>query len=199
MLKLVSVCLWNIQGLLLRIKKSANLSIMLYIGIDPGKTGAAVALTQTGDVHSIMIGTDPYELMYFLQNVPHQSHIFIEKSQAMPKNGAVSMFNYGQNFGQILGITIALGFYYTLIPPRVWTKEMHKGLPKDITAKERSELRFEALYPDLDFRASERCKNNHLGLIDAILIAAYGLNSYKGVPKLDVNSKALRTYDGKVS
>lgn len=93
--------------------------------------------------------------------------VWIEKAQAMPQQGCVSMFRYGKVAGIIEGILIGLGIPYTLVTPQAWKKAMMPGMDKE---KGSSILRVNQLFPDCDIGGR---KKDH-GKADAVLIAAYG-------------------------
>ncbi len=97
----------------------------------------------------------------------------------MPKNGAVSMFNYGVHFGQLLGVITSLGIAHTLIPPTTWTKTMHVGTTKT-EPKEKSLQAVRRLFPGQKLTFGEKAKKPHDGLIDALLIADYGRRILNG-------------------
>jgi hypothetical protein len=149
----------------------------IIIGIDPGKSGGVCFMTKNGEVFlTFPMPETPPELLKELEKasfIQGISHAFIEKAQAMPKNGAVSMFNYGMGFGQILGFVAALKIPYTLVQPRTWTKLMHMGTNGD-EPKKRSLEAVQRIFPTVNLLASSRCKKPHDGLVDAILIAEYG-------------------------
>ena len=145
------------------------------IGIDPGQKGAICVYGET--IVLLPMSASCHELCEILRlyNSPNV-HVFVEKAQAMPKNGAVGMFRYGQGFGEILGALIALRMTHTLVQPRTWTKVMHQGTRAE-TPKSRSLEAAWRLFPDVDFMRSARCKNPDEGFIDALLIAEYGRRS----------------------
>lgn len=151
---------------------------MLILGIDPGKSGGFVALDSTGHVvhmkHDISSASCTKSVLAHLQMENMRIFAYVEKAQAMPKNGAVSMFNYGQGFGEILGVLSALAIPFELVPPSAWTKAMLSGVPASATGKQRAALAASRLFPGVDLRASERCKVPHYGLVDSLLIAEYG-------------------------
>lgn len=93
--------------------------------------------------------------------------VYIERAQAMPRQGCVSMFRYGKCAGLLEGILIGLGIPYTLVTPQAWKKAMMPGMDKE---KGSSILRVNQLFPDFDIGGR---KKDH-GKADAILIAAYG-------------------------
>lgn len=145
-----------------------------FIGIDPGKTGGLVLLS----AQRVILGKMPMgtldETINFLSSVKGQVLVVIEKAQAMPKNGAVGMFNYGQGYGEILGALSALGIPHLCVPPRKWASRMHEGIPRDLEPKLRSLQAVGHLFPGLDLKATPRCSKQHEGMVDAILIAEYG-------------------------
>lgn len=145
----------------------------MIIGIDPGKTGGVVFLDLEGNVKEVIFGTALQDLVPSIQ-IRTPSFAYVEKAQAMPKNGAVSMFNYGQGFGEILGVLYALKVPFELVPPAKWSKVMLAGIPTSLEGKKRNALAATRLYPGFDLRASVRCKKPHEGLVDALLIAEYG-------------------------
>ncbi len=95
-------------------------------------------------------------------------HAYIERAQAMPKQGVTSMFNYGKGFGLWLGLLIGIGLPYTLVSPRRWKAAMLSDMPKD---KGASILRAKQLFPQC---ASQLQLVKHHNRAEAPLIAAYG-------------------------
>lgn len=146
--------------------------MLISVGIDPGKKGAAVALIEAyGGLHTEIFTRmeDTRCLIEWLEMLPLDEvhHVYLEKAQAMPKNGAVSMFNYGTGFGTLIGVLTALQLSHTLVPPRAWTKIMHLGCTGD-NPKAKSKQAFERIFQPGLFTA----KNE--GIIDAALLAEYG-------------------------
>jgi crossover junction endodeoxyribonuclease RuvC len=104
--------------------------------------------------------------MDILTSLDRLDHIWIERQQAMPKQGVSSTFKLGYAFGQIT-TTVALSrTRYTMVTPVVWKRAMN--LPKDKDAARRMAQQW---FPD---RASElkRKKDEHKA--EALLIALYG-------------------------
>jgi len=58
-----------------------------------------------------------------------QAHVLLEESQAMPGQGARSMFTVGVGFGLWLGLLAALHMPYTRVRPATWKRAF--GLGKD--------------------------------------------------------------------
>lgn len=82
---------------------------MIYVGIDPGASGALAVIDYRPDGGGIISahaatmpldadgGVDVKSLYAFLVELPTRDTVVVlEKAQAMPKNGSVSMFNYGK-------------------------------------------------------------------------------------------------------
>lgn len=148
-----------------------------YIGIDPGKTGGLVCLGGDGELKwAHVMPEDPRGVSSLILHTGSSMrliHVILEKAQAMPKNGAVSMFNYGLGFGIIQGIILAHGVRHTLVRPGAWAKVMHQGTTGD-DAKKRSLEAARRLCPSVTTPPTPRSKKAHEGLVDAYLIAEWG-------------------------
>ena len=90
--------------------------------------------------------------------------VFIEKSQAMPGQGSVSMFSYGTGYGIIRGICSGLRLSYTLVHPATWKRAMMKDMDK---GKDAAIVRAKQLFPDADIKKKD-------GRAEALLLAFYG-------------------------
>jgi crossover junction endodeoxyribonuclease RuvC len=151
---------------------------MNIIGIDPGKKGAIVAMVD-GEINLHQMPEDAGSIVEILTKYMKPScHVFLEKSQAMPGQGTVSMFNYGTGFGTLLGILAALKIPHTLVHPKTWCKVMHSGTTLD-DAKARSLEAARRLFPHVQL-VRPRCTKPDEGYIDALLIAEYGKRCLKG-------------------
>ena len=153
---------------------------MKIIGIDPGKKGALVIL----DGENVILHQMPEDansIVLILAEYTTDSHVFLEKAQAMSiggnKQGVSSMFNYGVGFGTILGILAALKIPHTLVHPKTWCKVMHAGTTAD-DAKARSLEAARRLFPSVQL-IRPRCTKPDEGFIDAVLIAEYGRRCLK--------------------
>jgi len=160
---------------------------MIVIGIDPGITGAVAAI-DAGNVVAIWdaptieirVGKKtkndymPSEMAaIFSRNELEIAHVFIEKVGAMPGQGVVSMFGFGNGFGSWLGILAALKLPYTLVTPQAWKKEIMRGM-RD---KDAARLRAQQLFPALTEKLSRK---KDIGRADAVLIAEYGRRQLSG-------------------
>ena len=151
----------------------------MYIGIDPGLSGAIAGLAPDGtrealyDTPVLTLRTSrgsrtEYDIAGLVALLaPYsgpQSHVIIEEAQAMPGQGTRSMCTIGRGFGVWLGMLGALGLAHTRVRPGVWKKAL--GLTRD---KEQARLRAMQLSPGADLRR----KKDH-GRAEALLLAWYG-------------------------
>ena len=146
---------------------------MIYIGVDPGKSGAyaIIAESETGKA----VFAYPWDDMFFamemasiMQRKAEGIVAAVEKVGAMKGQGVTSMFNFGKNAGYIEGVLTALGIPYQLIPPKKWKGEF--GLNSDKAA---SVAVCKRLFPDVSLRRSDRCRKDDDGMAEALLMAEY--------------------------
>lgn len=147
---------------------------MIYIGIDPGKKGAYAWYTD--GVMRVRQWDDNYfaQDMHLLAAMDDRPVACVEKVGAMPGQGTVSMFSFGQSFGFILGVLTAFGIPYQLVPPRKWKAEY--GLLN--TQKQASVDVAKRLFPEVSFLPTERCRKESDGMSDAVLMAEYARRKF---------------------
>ena len=156
----------------------------LTIGIDPGIKGGIFVLQQSGAVwDSVAMPTigkdiDGRAVLEFLSGLLLDGNdaIYLEKAHAMPRQGVVSMFNYGVGYGTLLGILQTLPTPYFCVTARTWQKVAWAGINQELFPKVNSLKAAKRIFPQHNF-VQPRCKKPHEGLIDAALIAYYGLNN----------------------
>lgn len=143
-----------------------------FIGIDPGKSGGIACIdTQSGISYTV-----PYSDNDLIDMCRHESrrgntdHIMccLEKVGAMPGQGVVSMFSFGQSVGYIKGVLESFRIPYQEITPQKWKKEF--GLNSDKAASAEVCRR---LFPDISLLATPRCKKPNDGMAEALLMAEY--------------------------
>lgn len=143
----------------------------LFIGIDPGKKGG-IAYIDTQDNVSITIpysDTALIDLCRVASNDWNNEIVCcLEKVGAMPGQGVVSMFNFGQSVGYIKGVLESHRIPYQEITPQKWKREF--GLTSDKAAS--AEV-CRKLFPDIDLQATPRSKKPHDGMAEALLMAEY--------------------------
>lgn len=143
---------------------------LICCGIDPGRDGAMAVLS--GESVRVV----PFDKNAFLaglkdvsKELGHSKVICIlEHVGAMPGQGSVSMFNFGQNFGWIQGVLDAFGIPYELVRPQKWKKEFSCTSDKNTSIEVACRL-----FPNVDLRRTEKCKGPHDGICEALLMAEY--------------------------
>lgn len=93
---------------------------MIFIGIDPGKSGAMAVIKNGKPIHMIPFDEEKYidtlDLETFING--ETAACIVEKVSAMPGQGVTSMFHFGENFGFIQGILKAFAVPYELLHRR---------------------------------------------------------------------------------
>ena len=152
---------------------------MRIFGIDPGLSGAIALLENNKvlDVIELPVMSEgkknkrqlnSAQLSNFIsKNVENidTTAVIVEQVNAMPGQGVTSMFNFGQTFGAIKGITAALNLPIYFVRPSKWKK--HFDLIK--SSKDASRTKAIEIYPSLAEKLSKKDVNKS----DAILIARY--------------------------
>lgn len=140
---------------------------MIYIGVDPGEKGTMAIIWEWGKIELIPFSVDGYRDM-MRQCPPMECRCCLERVNAMPKQGVVSMFNFGKNFGFIQGLLTAYSIPYELVTPQKWKKEFQ------ITGDKNSSIAVcKRLFPDVDLRRTERCRKDDDNTAEAILLAEF--------------------------
>jgi len=151
----------------------------MIIGIDPGLSGALAllevangdtALIDVMDVPIIGSGAkqsvDVIQLQeWLLRHGPR--HAFLERAQAMPKQGASSGFKYGRTVGALEAVLTASAIAITMVEPSKWKRHFHlQGADK-----EGARGLVIRLYPGAHHFFAR--KKDH-GRAEAVLIGLYG-------------------------
>lgn len=95
-------------------------------------------------------------------------HVFIEKSQPMPKQGVAGVGNYMMGYGILIGMLSALRLAYTEVTPQAWKKVMMAGMGRE---KSEAIVRARQVFPHNEFQKGKD------GRAEAALIAEYGRRS----------------------
>lgn len=140
---------------------------MTYIGCDPGKSGALAVIWPDERVDVVTFGEDEYRDI--LKSVDgNKAKCCLERVGAMPKQGVNSMFHFGENYGFIQGLLTAYSIPYELVTPQKWKKEFQ------VTGDKNSSIAVcKRLFPDVLLRRTDRCKKDHDGMAEALLLATY--------------------------
>ncbi len=148
----------------------------VYIGVDPGISGALAVISEHGkfvavhDMPTFKTGIknqrqiDPIKLFAIFQKYPNIGGIVLEQVHAMPKQGVTSSFNFGVSFGIIKGIIGSLGIVPKLVGPRIWKKFFNLvSKPKDA-----ARLKAISLFPVAPLSRKKDCDR-----ADALLLTLY--------------------------
>jgi hypothetical protein len=158
---------------------------VIAVGIDPGLSGGLVVLMShdhglrpvfkapmpagDGRVHVV-------DLASFLGD--EGEHVFIEQAWARPGNASKSIVTSLVNYGRILGMLECRQIPHTIVAPGKWTRDLGLKATKDANGKRTKAANIalaKKLFPNETFLATPRCKKPHDGMVDAALIAYWGL------------------------
>jgi len=171
----------------------------VYVGVDPGKSGAiafldnetGVAVAQVTPMIPASGSREEFDLPAIrdvflhaaaLAGGPHRLFVTVEKTQPMPPSFPGGSANFARGVGRGWEwMLVALGVPYYLVAPRTWQKAMHAGTPESDT-KQRSIMAAQRFFPLVSLLASPRCRVHHDGMAEALLLAAYGQRVHKGDP-----------------
>lgn len=148
---------------------------MIYVGIDPGKSGA-IAVIFDGMDETMVVPFGEREYINVLCNLSgHNVKTCLEHVTAMPKQGVTSMFNFGVNFGYIRGVLEAYSIPYELVRPQKWKKEF------SITGDKNTSLEVcRRLFPNVCLRRTDKCRKDDDGMAEALLMAEYARRHLSG-------------------
>jgi crossover junction endodeoxyribonuclease RuvC len=149
-----------------------------WVGIDPGFTGALAIIARDGgkvefyDMPVLILGKKKELNRPMLRDMMYPWHkggaiVAIERAQAMPKQGVISVFNYAHGYGILMGMLSAFAIPHFIVPPSEWKKKMLAGLPRG-----KDTARFQAmnLFPSV---AEHLNLKKHHGRAEALLLAEY--------------------------
>lgn len=139
----------------------------VYVGIDPGKSGAMAILYPNGSIETI-----PFNMVNYVDAIrgltDYPVKCCLEKVGAMPGQGVVSMFNFGHNLGFIEGVLQSNSIPYQLVLPQTWKKEFSLS-----SEKAKSIEVCQKLFPKANLLATQRSRKPSDGIAEAILMAEY--------------------------
>ena len=153
---------------------------MRIFGIDPGIAGAIAILDGNEIIDVLDLPTmsegkknkkqlnSAHLSQYISSNVKdiNKTVVVVEQVNAMPGQGVTSMFNFGQTFGAIKGISATLKLPIYFVRPSKWKK--HFELIN--SAKDASRTKVIEMYPSF---AEKLSKKKDVNKSDAILIARF--------------------------
>jgi crossover junction endodeoxyribonuclease RuvC len=135
----------------------------LLLGIDPGMSGGLAVLSHDlSSAHAIAYAKiTPHDIVEVLRSAKIQK-AYIENVHAMPAQGVVSVWKFGQNYGWWLGVLTALGIPFEKVQPLKWQTTMRCRTGGD---KNVSKAKAQELFPNMKITHAHA---------DALLIAEYG-------------------------
>ena len=162
-----------------------------FIGIDPGLSGAVVALNSEGKVirstkapvyKTARQGTrynlkEMLHLLKGLQKISPLTFCCIEKSQSRPTDSRPAAWTTGCGFGYWQMALVSLDIPYEIVRPKQWQKLLFvpgKAPPKELSIRTAKQL-----IPDLNLLPTPRCRKEDHNLSDAGLIALYCTKTYR--------------------
>lgn len=169
----------------------------VYIGIDVGAKGYAAINDDGVWAYIQLYERDWQDIFADLEMVVKDrgaENVFcvMEEVHAIFGSSAKATFSFGEVNGMLKMMLIALKIPYALVQPKEWQNEMwmrqdrvetHKKVEQkngkvinktEVNTKQTSYNCAKRLFPNLDFRRNERCKNWDDNKVDATLICEYG-------------------------
>ena len=147
-----------------------GVAILIPIGIDPGKSGAIVVIFPDGP-DRIRLDQTEKDVADWLNDVTSEKcFCYIEKVNAMPKQGVSSTFKFGKSFGFLIGLLSAFRVPHEFVTPSKWQREMGclSGGDKNVTKQKAQQL-----FPKTEWKITHK-------EADALLIAEYCRRSLTG-------------------
>jgi crossover junction endodeoxyribonuclease RuvC len=146
----------------------------IYIGIDPGATGAIAFINPYDNALVKVFDFEDGEALSHLQWVAETSPSLIkavlEKVSSMPGQGVSSTFKFGTNFGTWIGRLEALMIPFDFVTPQKWRKVIFDSAAKSVDLKAMSVSRALRIFPHMaEFL---KRKKDH-GRAEALLLAEY--------------------------
>lgn len=169
------------------------------LGIDPGKNGGLVLLSEEDKLISYYIPkkigneVDMRDLNDFFKGVVKEAYlemVFLEDVHSVFGASANSNFQFGKICGILEGLVCGYDLPYIKVKPKDWQKQAFEGIPPiykpskkkgkgTLETKKMAEIAFKRIFPEYIEMFSitdtgRKSINIHDGLVDAILIALYG-------------------------
>lgn len=166
----------------------------VYLGIDVGSKGFITLNTGSEFKFYSIADNDIYQLSDIFRDIKNEYPNVVcvmELIHAIFGSSAKATFAFGEINGILKGLLMANKIPYHLVPPKTWQKEIwdNKDLvvsyktitvkgkdvsKKDINTKQTSINAAKRIFPNIDLRKTERCKNSDDNKVDSLLIAEYG-------------------------
>lgn len=165
----------------------------VYLGIDVGSKGFITLNTGTELRFFPIADKDSYRLSDILHSIKEEFPNVVcamEEIHAIFGSSAKATFAFGEINGLLKGLLIANKIPYHLVPPKKWQSEIwdNKDIvatykivtirgkqvnKKDVNTKQTSFNAAKRIFPMVDLRKTERCKNLDDNKCDSLLISEY--------------------------
>ena len=166
----------------------------VYLGIDVGSKGFITLNTGSEFKFYSIADNDIYQLSDIFRDIKNEYPNVVcvmELIHAIFGSSAKATFAFGEINGILKGLLMANKIPYHLVPPKTWQKEMwdNKDLvvsyktitvkgkdvsKKDINTKQTSINAAKRIFPNIDLRRTNKCKNLDDNKVDSLLISEYG-------------------------
>ena len=155
----------------------------LYCGIDNGLSGAIVAIDK--DLKVIAKYVMPIikgdktdfdmnqisKIFDEIKSLDSNVIVALEKAHVRPVQGIRAAFTTGLCYGMMQAMLSCKGMRYIIVNPSIWMKEVFQG--QNSEDKKASVKWCQQMFPNDNWKETDRCKNIHTGLSDAVAIAYY--------------------------
>lgn len=171
----------------------AEAGAKIWIGVDPGKKGAIVAVASNGMVGKwpvplIQDDVDAVGIWNILNDLKsrYDLTLILEDVHSLFGMSAATNFSMGHTLGILDGIIAASKIRLIRVPPKTWQKEIwekndmqYKPLKDEqrkpsVDTKATSMKAARRLFPEADLRATARSRNDSDGICDSACLAEYG-------------------------
>ena len=163
------------------------------LSIDPGSKGYLCLRYNQEFTYYPIEDNDLYQLSQIMANIRLQySNLIccIECVHAIHLSAASATFSFGFNVGSLHGLLAANKIPFVEVQPKIWQKcvwsnkdevatyknvviKNKETTRKEVNTKQTSINCAKRLFPLIDFRKNDKCKNIHDGKVDATLIGEY--------------------------
>ncbi len=154
---------------------------MIYVGIDPGMSGAIAWFTELGDLIAVedmpLKGEGKQRRVdgqvlasYILEHAGMEDTVIaVERVHSMPQQGVASTFRFGMSYGVALAVADICSTYHHSVRPQEW-KKLFNLIGKD---KDAARLLVLDYFPD---QAGLFARKKDQGRADAALVALWALD-----------------------
>lgn len=157
------------------------MNVQRILGIDPGYSGALACIHPVGSggvvttypMPIVAKELDEESLSKLITGI-NPGIVVMEKVHAMPGNGVVSSFRFGQIYGQIITLIKMLRYRLELVAPQTWKAEVLRDTAKDKQAA----IDYCTRAFSLDCMILPGCRKPSHDIADAICIAEYGRRKF---------------------